>query len=468
MDEAKATSLYAHDHAFITTSKADFYPSIDRRESRRDRLRRFNSQLASLFSSTGQPQPRAGSPPRPNAPGAPGALEHGDSSDAQGLSPVLHIPRPQNEDASVPVWDHDGLSRHRQDRLSQVDALPLDSTSVNHRDVVGRTPLLLAASWGDCDLVTRLLAGGALIDAQDIFGRTPLHAGIQHPAVVLELMKYNAALLQDANGNTPFHEVFLGTMPPRQRLQIIDIFLLNHSDVNVQNDLGLTPFWAALRTVLFREDESSWLLCIAGMLLKGADVKTLDACGVSPFEQFAKTADIGSQSDWLSNPSVKQVALLFIECGASIWTRMARDEPLAEILLGPKLTFLDHDVVIRRMCLAAELQATGDGPFLLHQVMLCGWTLEHTVDFAVLLLKGGADPNAMNSKGQTPMLLATETSGDPEFVEGVAMALMEYGADPWFSGSGEQCPFFRMFGKWPRHRMIQRILSADTIDRENT
>jgi len=69
-------------------------------------------------------------------------------------------------------------------------------------DQFGRTPLHRAVAF--TDIVELLLDSGADVNMADMFGRTPLHMALQYPATVAILLDAGANLFaQDFLGDTP-------------------------------------------------------------------------------------------------------------------------------------------------------------------------------------------------------------------------------------------------------------------------
>ena len=123
-----------------------------------------------------------------------------------------------------------------------VRALVDGGANVNVSDVSGNTPLLLAASRGQRDVVRYLIEHGANVDAKDKDGNTPLsYVATWHylpgdPDIV------NALLDRGANINGAYH---LGTTPLMFALQTgnsttVRLLLTRHADVNRRNSQGIS------------------------------------------------------------------------------------------------------------------------------------------------------------------------------------------------------------------------------------
>ena len=66
--------------------------------------------------------------------------------------------------------------------LIEISDLPdfceVDIENINSCNILGDTPLHIAAQWGDIEMIKQLLDAGAKIDAQGEYGYTPIHLAI--------------------------------------------------------------------------------------------------------------------------------------------------------------------------------------------------------------------------------------------------------------------------------------------------
>jgi ankyrin repeat protein len=97
-----------------------------------------------------------------------------------------------------------------------------DAPDVNVRDTSDRTPLILAASYGDPEIVQELVTAGAEVDSQDMYGWSPLHwaADTGHAACVHKLLDNGASIdIQDTEGWSALHwAAYRGNMEVVQEL----------------------------------------------------------------------------------------------------------------------------------------------------------------------------------------------------------------------------------------------------------
>ncbi|HEY3901888.1 MAG TPA: ankyrin repeat domain-containing protein [Chthoniobacter sp.] len=94
--------------------------------------------------------------------------------------------------------------------LRQINEVPdfagSEVTSPNSRNVLGDTPLHVAAVWGDMNAIRILVESGALLDAPGEYGYTPLHEAIEQRNVeaALLLAAFGARLdIPNDDGRTP-------------------------------------------------------------------------------------------------------------------------------------------------------------------------------------------------------------------------------------------------------------------------
>ena len=151
---------------------------------------------------------------------------------------------------------------------------------VKARGEYERTPLHLAAGWGDCTLVELLLRKGADINAKDCVGKTPLHgvAECGREKMVEFLIAKGAninakAIVPDmgdmtfSSGETPLHCAV--TTP--WTVKAAEILITKGADVNARDDSGETPLhWAA---------RSGQKEAVELLIAKGANISAKDSQG---------------------------------------------------------------------------------------------------------------------------------------------------------------------------------------------
>ena len=120
----------------------------------------------------------------------------------------------------------------------------LAGADLNARDLWGRTPLYLAARYGNADVMWALLVvSGIDVKAHDSNSMTPLHvaAGYANADVVRRLLAAGAVVnVQDYWGLTPLH-----CAAWRGDADVVQALLNAGADMSIQNCMGLTPLQIA-------------------------------------------------------------------------------------------------------------------------------------------------------------------------------------------------------------------------------
>lgn len=150
------------------------------------------------------------------------------------------------------------------------DLEALKSSSVarelESRDLFGRTPLSLAAIFGQLPIVSYLLGLGANPNAGDTRGFTPLHYAVGHewPEVMNELCEHGADVnAATRRGLTPLH-----IASSSGAIETVKFLMHNGSKLDVSTTAGATPMYMAkfydrkavievLRTALGRKAHSA-------------------------------------------------------------------------------------------------------------------------------------------------------------------------------------------------------------------
>ncbi|XP_078590529.1 transient receptor potential cation channel subfamily A member 1-like isoform X2 [Branchiostoma floridae x Branchiostoma japonicum] len=118
--------------------------------------------------------------------------------------------------------------------------------NLNNQDEMQRTPLMLAALFGDSDSLRLLLSTGADVRRADCDGRTVLHHGVGHSRVLDILLQNKKAkrLLEkkDGAGCTPLHHAAQGGFDKNVRS-----LLAAGADRNSRNNNGETALHEAAR-----------------------------------------------------------------------------------------------------------------------------------------------------------------------------------------------------------------------------
>uniref|UniRef100_A0A5F9CG07 Ankyrin repeat domain 23 n=1 Tax=Oryctolagus cuniculus TaxID=9986 RepID=A0A5F9CG07_RABIT len=120
-----------------------------------------------------------------------------------------------------------------------VSKLLAAGAAVDARDLLDRTPVFWACRGGHLDILKQLLNQGAQINARDKIWSTPLHVAVRtgHSDCLEHLIECGARIdAQDKEGDTALHEAVR-----HGRYKAMKLLLLYGAKLGVQNMASLTP-----------------------------------------------------------------------------------------------------------------------------------------------------------------------------------------------------------------------------------
>jgi ankyrin repeat protein len=158
--------------------------------------------------------------------------------------------------------------------IGKVKALLASGADVNGRDMLGETPLHLAAVRGYKETSSLLIGKGADVNAGDKRGLTPLHAAawMGHKEIVTMLISEGADVnARDEDGVAALHTAALAG-----RKDTVDLLITKGAAINAKNEDGITPLHAA---VLAGHKQT-----VALLIARGANVNAENEAGLTPLD----------------------------------------------------------------------------------------------------------------------------------------------------------------------------------------
>lgn len=278
-----------------------------------------------------------------------------------------------------------------------ITALVQAGADVNPRGHWDNTPLLEAAEHGTPGVVRALLEAGAEVDARaggfnPVFGaaNTPLHYAARNPdpEVAAALLEAGADVNARArDGVTPLHTAARNRNPA-----VAELLLAAGAEVNAGGSRGITPLHDAAAG-------NSNPAVLTVLLEAGADVHARGSYNYT-HTPSGRVAPLHNAAYWNRNPEIVKtlVAAGADPNGGEVSTRV----PLSPVHLAASNN--PNPAVIEAIVRAgADLERTGwSGQTVLHRAAT------YIPRAFPLLLRLGADPEALDAEGKTPMDYARE------------------------------------------------------------
>ena len=307
-------------------------------------------------------------------------------------------------------------------RTQDVQVLLHANTDVNHVSSAGYTPLYIAVAKNDINLVTLLVGQNANVNIMTSRRQAPLHVAAENGnnTIIQKLLTMKAdPNLKDEIGNTSLHlsvqlkqetkpklsaavRAHTGNVPYRARsVQTIQTLIDHGVDVNAVNNRHKTALWFACCD---GQDEFVKILLHAG-----ADPGISDKYGDSSLHSAI--------SGCCSRETIQEI----IKHGAHV-NAANNIGDTARLLASCKA-----QTEIVRVLLTAKADpniANRDGDASLHGAAAANCSEETLQE----IIKYGADVNAVNRTGKTPLLLSC-FYGQKD----LAKVLLRAGADPSIS-----------------------------------
>ena len=306
----------------------------------------------------------------------------------------------------------------RGGHLGAVKILLEHNADIEARNKYNETPLIRAAINDQIEMTELLIEKGAKIEAEDHQGFTALHRTVKHgrKAAFAILLKKGAHLgTRGATGETLLHSAVIA-----DNKEIVGKLLRLGADLESQDNEGLTPLHLAALS-----DRQSTLIVL---LDKGANLHSEDKNGWTPLHNAAlkgnvnvmrtliiKGADLEAKDRYNHNTPLHLAAMggkenavrLLLYHDANIEALNSSGEtPLFQVLFIDCKALENMVGLLLENSASIEVRATGPPD------CLNGWTVLHAAALAGngnvvrLLLAKGADVNATDARGITPLGLA--------------------------------------------------------------
>nr|XP_018912083.1 PREDICTED: serine/threonine-protein phosphatase 6 regulatory ankyrin repeat subunit C-like [Bemisia tabaci] len=313
--------------------------------------------------------------------------------------------------------------------LKMIQVLLEYKADIDSQTNIGETPLTISASRGYKSTVETLLIAGAIINLPDKRGRSPVYNASKngHVETVELLMKWGSQLdLKTCKGQTA-----LSISARKNYLTIVENLLGSRSDVNSVDLKGKTPLYEAAQrghtqvvqrllehgaatdvrnqndfTPLMAATEKGHLSTVESLLKFGAKLNTTDKYGQSPLHVAITACHC-------------EIVKLLLKYGTEHDIDLGFQTPL---LCAVEEDYLHiADVLIEAGAnVNAKTPSRGETP-----IHLATRKFQRSSYWIEFLLKYGADINAQNGEGRTPLSISTHQS----YSVTASFTLLKFGAD---------------------------------------
>lgn len=340
---------------------------------------------------------------------------------AKSADTGTHPPPPPS---GVPAPGGASIYRAAEDGdMARVRQLLDSGTDINSASSQKRTALHQAAQEGHRDIVELLLSKGAKVDAQDGNRLTPLHVAAyigQKDIVGLLLAKGATIDARDRTEVTPLHFAVM-----QGRKDVVELLLSKGADIEAKDINGYT---ALHMTGMCGQSEIAALL-----IAKGANLQAKSENGSTPLDKVESELSVKNPLDKKGKEEV--AALLRKASSTTASASGSTTSPAQKASGSPTGRMLERadilggrDAVAALISKGADVNAKDDkGQTPLHWAAQDG----DTVAVADLLIAKGANVNAKDNRGKTPLHAGVMKVNNRQYVTqtGVIELLLSRGAD---------------------------------------
>ena len=354
----------------------------------------------------------------------------------------------QDKDGKTPLWH----AAHKGSPSPIVELLLDHGAQIEARDNTGVTALMAAVDTNQLAVVKLLLDRGAQVNARSNYGRTPLIIAAEprhrNPKKAIAIVKLLLGAGANVDGRNPEAKTPLMVAAGDAYTPEIVPLLLDHgAEVDAHDRNGVTPLMFAVHDLGFPE-------IVKLLIEKGAQVDARSNSGSTPLHRAAQASTSmfryiivesnRSRSTAVRKESAKRPlnnAQLLLDKGAQV---DARDEdgntPLILAAKGsnrPKFIQLLIDkgaeVNVRNNDGWTPLMIAARGSGWHHDSrnenrsgrLILRAKGSDKLEFIQLFIEGGAEVNARNNDGWTPLMIAARWCNNSEII----LWLLDNGAD---------------------------------------
>jgi ankyrin repeat protein len=318
----------------------------------------------------------------------------------KGLMGIVELTRAKTREEKLrtmpsPPTDYTSKELPILIKLQYIERINL-GLEIDHKELfISHPDLYLAICNDDYQQVERITSSGITIDIGNEFTFLMYAAELGRLKIATRLISHGAQInVRDYEGNTP-----LLLALHNGHIEVGQILLDHNADVNVANGKGITPLMYAART--------GNIHIVERLLREGAKIDARDKWGRTPVFYACIQAE---------------VIKVLLANGANINDMDSNTILLLETLgssRDPAITEKVFNLLISSG-INVNAQTKGGESALLRALNI------NERDISILLIESGADVNHSDTRGNTPLLIASQPGhGEVKVVE----TLLSHGAD---------------------------------------